>query len=622
MAWELIESNLWRLRDSCDVWAVRGPRGLVLVNAGTGNNVARALPEIAQPDEAVTVLLTHYFRDHVDGAIALHETGATILANWGDREYYTDSGRIFAARETYVSYENRWETFAPVRPIPVDGWLRDYETRSVAGLTWEVIPTPGQSVGASSYLVTMADGHRWAFVGELISAPGKTGRMAPLQYNYNDLSGAVNVYHSCGRLMQAAPDALFPSKGDGLIHEPQTALALLRTNLRTLKRIAPDFTANLTDLTAPDYDDLTEVIPGRLFINRNEANVHFLVSDSGKVLALDYGYDSPALREPSRPHSAARRALLHGMVGLQKRGYTRVDTVLVTHHHDDHIAGIPLLQRLFNSEVWAGENFADILERPERYDRPCLWYEPIPVVRKLPLGIPFEWEGIRFILHPMSGHTRFSTLVCFEVDGVRVVHTGDQIFFDPWEWQSGAKLFTNHVYKNGLDVGCYRETLAHLRAFRPDWILTGHTNAYQPGDDWYEAIEQGAQAFDDVHRALMPLENTDVHFGAESQPAKLAPYHAHLPEPTGEPFVFDGWVLNPYPKPQTAVLRLVCPGDWYSEPITVALDPRQQKVFVLTVTIPSQTRCRRVPVALDVTVGGQAFGQVTEALVTVGYPLF
>ena len=93
---------------------------------------------------------------------------------------------------------------------------------------------------------------------------------------------------------------------------------------------------------------------------------------------------------------------------------------------------------------------------------PALWHETIPVARRLPLHESFKWEGITFTLTPMSGHTRFATLISFEIDGQRVVHTGDQIFYDTGPWQAGAHMTTNHVYKNGLDTGCYHAVVDDL----------------------------------------------------------------------------------------------------------------------------------------------------------------
>jgi len=69
----------------------------------------------------------------------------------------------------------------------VDEWAMDYGTVEAGGLRWKVVPTPGVTNGACSYVVEHV-GQRLAFVGEVICGHGRTGRVAPLQYNYNDLT--------------------------------------------------------------------------------------------------------------------------------------------------------------------------------------------------------------------------------------------------------------------------------------------------------------------------------------------------------------------------------------------------------------------------------------------------
>ena len=196
-AWETLADGLHLLRDSCLVYAVRGPEGTVIVNAGTGL-AADHLNDVA--DGPVTVLLTHHFRDHTDGAVRLAEKGARVVAPYWEQEYFLDPEQHFRERQIWNSYDNRWDRFSPLRPIPVHDWAMDYETRSMAGLAWEVVPTPGMTGAASSYVVEHGE-RRLAFVGEVICGHGRTGRLAPLQYNYNDLSGLHSLWHSTARLI-------------------------------------------------------------------------------------------------------------------------------------------------------------------------------------------------------------------------------------------------------------------------------------------------------------------------------------------------------------------------------------------------------------------------------------
>ena len=111
-----------------------------------------------------------------------------------------------------------------------------------------------------------------------------------------------------------------------------------------------------------------------------------------------------------------------------------------------------------------------------------------------------------------------------------------------------------------------------------------------------------------------------MHFGAESQGGKLKPYHAHYEQ--AESMEFWGWVLNPYPNAQTAEVSIVAPDGWSSETIKLELGPREQKSFTLSLAPPANTRCRRLPIGLNLVVGGRSFGQGAEALVTIDYPYF
>ena len=453
-----------------------------------------------------------------------------------------------------------------------------------------------------------------------ICGHGRTARLAPLQYNYNDMTGAVNLWQSCSCLLAAGVDELMPSLGD-VVEDAPGAIGAFKENLKLIDGVNPGFADQLVEA---EEDDVEEILPHLYCSKYANARTNFVISESGKVLSIDYGYNTIAYQSPGKQHLSNRRPLLHGLKGLKKHfGVERIDTVLVSHFHDDHVNGIPLLQRMFGSEVWAGEEFSDVLERPTRYDRPCLWHEPIAVDRHLPNGETFYWENIPITLYPMSGHTRFATLICMEIDGKRVVHTGDEIFFAApggRAFAPGARLFTNHVYKNGLDLGCYKKVLEDLRRFRPQWVLTGHTQAYETSDEWYDVIERGAAAFDQMHQALMALGDDEVHFGAESQGGKLKPYQMHLPE--GGTAEFEGWILNPFPTAQQAVVSLVGPQGWESEAVEVDLGPRQQKDIRIAVTPPPGTCCRRQALGLDLVVGDQPFGQVAEALVTVGYEKF
>jgi glyoxylase-like metal-dependent hydrolase (beta-lactamase superfamily II) len=623
-SWLSLEPDVYVFRDSCHVYAVRGRDGQWLViNAGTGLAV-RCLAEFGAI-HGLSVLLTHHFRDHTAGSPRFKEVGASVIAPYWDRDHLSGQQPAFRARETRLQYDMAWDNFAPIEPLNVDRWAMDYERMSLAGLTVEVVPAPGVTMGAVAYIVDLPSGRRVAFVGEMMNGPGILFRLSPLQHNYNDLIGGENILLSWERVLAAKPVVAYASHGPRL-DDPVAAVAQLRGNLRRYGAIQPGYADRIDLLSAAD--GVERVFP-RLFRSRQAfAETYFVLGASGRVLALDYGYDTAGLRLPQRPAFSTRRTLLHGAAAMaQHGGDGKIATVVATHYHDDHICGIPLLQRLFGTELWACENFADVLERPDHYGRPCLWTDPMSVNCRLAPGVRTHWEDVALTVHPMVGHTEFSSLLCLEFDGRRVAHIGDEFFFHDGKGVSAAPaasagVFTNHVYRNGIALGGYSDCLNRLLAFKPDVILSGHAMPWFPDDGFWAKLERSATGFDTVHGALMNLGNDHVHFGPESQPARFEPYCLHIPDASQAKLSLGGWVLNPFNRETLVQLCFVTPREgWRAEPLTLRLASREKRRFETPLVVSSE-RVRRQPISVDLTADGQPFGQAAEAWVTVGHDTF
>lgn len=131
MQWKRILPDVFQFTDSCNVYAVVGPQGSLIVDAGTG----RWLEHVAElPQPPAALLLTHYFRDHAAGAVAAARAGIPVYVPEGEKAILADPGQHFRERETYVIYDNLWNLFAPIEGVPIAGVLRDYETLRLAGL--------------------------------------------------------------------------------------------------------------------------------------------------------------------------------------------------------------------------------------------------------------------------------------------------------------------------------------------------------------------------------------------------------------------------------------------------------------------------------------------------------
>lgn len=615
MTWQKILPGVHLWRDSCNVYAIEGEDGMVMIDAGTGQWLDR-VGELPLPPAAL--LCTHYFRDHSAGALPAARAGIPVYVPEGDRHLFADPVLYFHSRQTYIVYDNIWEHFAPIEAVPLAGVVRDYETVRLAGLEIEIIPLPGVCVTQCGFKVRLG-GKTLVFCGEAIHSPGRLARVAPLQYNYNGLPGAVPCVRSAERLRRLRPDALLPSLGGPMLTATDDALAQLQASLKNLCAGRPELQPVLDSTLEDGIKPVTENVWLSVLA---VAKTTFLRSKSGRVLAIDYGYnahDFPLFSNvPGR-----KRALLHSLDGLEKHfGTRRIDTVLVSHFHDDHVCGIPTLQRLFGTECWVPENFADLLAQPEAHCFPCDWPVPINVTRRLPLHEKVQWEEFTFHFAPMSGHTRFAALIGFEADGRRFAHTGDQYFFQKgWDWDKDAvppfadnPVSQNHVYRNGSLLDGYAQSTRWMLDWKPDIVTQGHQQPFFTDADFFRRIEDWTRDYENLHRAAMALGDGDAHFNLDGWGGWIWPYRVHLPEPG--PAAVRVTVRNPLPRAAQLEVRLVGRTGWAASSKILAAPARGEVSCELEIT-PTE-RCRRHPFAVELTADGQPFGQVAEALITVG----
>ena len=609
MNWREVIPGVYRFQDSCNVYAVQGSEGMLVIDAGTG----RWLDHVSElPAAPAALALTHYFRDHAAGAVPAAARGIPVYVPEHERAVLADPGQHFRARETYVIYDNLWNLFAPIEPVAVAGLLRDYDRMRLAGLEVEVIPLPGCTLTQVGLAVAVPGSDRpVVFCGEAIHSPGRVPRVAPFQYNYNDMSGAGNAWYSAHSLRRHEPAALMPSLGEPILDDTGGALSRLEENLRAM--LAPYRYGD------PGPPGRLEKVTDHVYLDTDSgSNNWFVISDSGKALVIDYGYYSSPFGSAFPGYSSPpnRRPLLHGLEALQRQfGIDRIDVALISHFHDDHVCGLPLLQRLFGTEVWAAENFADLIAHPEAHCFPCNWHQPARVDRRIRLDEEVEWEEYRFHFGAMSGHTRFASLIGFEADGMRFAHTGDQYFFDGdfRNWSENQRM-QNHVYRNGALLNGYAESGRWMLEWRPQVVIQGHQPPFFTDDGFFAHIEKWREEYETLHRNVMPLGEEEVHFDLDSWGGWIWPYRVHLAEPG--PARVKVTVRNPLPRPADLEVALVGPQGWRGESATLQAGPRREVSCELSI-VPDGP-CRRQPFAVDLVAGGRPFGQVAEALMTVG----
>jgi glyoxylase-like metal-dependent hydrolase (beta-lactamase superfamily II) len=602
------------------VYAVIGPAGALIIDAGTGQWLDHL---DALPAKPAALVCTHFFRDHSVGALKAARAGIPIYVPEGEREIFADPRHHFQQRDTYIIYDNYWDLFAPIEAISVAGVLQDYARVDFAGLQCEVVPLPGVTVTQAGLMVTL-DGRRIIFCGEAIHSPGKVARVAPFQYNYNDLGGAVNAWWSARDLRRLQPDALMPSLGVPMLEKCDEALSMLQDSLL---RLCKDRPLELRQIGKAEQPALIQVTDHVWMTAQSESRNFFVISKSGKALVIDYGYhEARGLLAPAYSKTYRRRPLLHSLEALKEAtGIDCVDVALISHFHDDHVCGVPLLQRMFDTKCWATDAFSHLLSEPDKHNFPCDYSMPMRINRTIHHNDLVQWEEYVFRFAPMNGHTRFSSLIGFEADSVRFAHTGDQYFFqndhldwieDPMalrDWAGDKRIMRNHVYRNGALLDGYDLSTAWLNEWKPAIILSGHQHPFHTDEHFFKLISEWACEYRESHTQAMPLGADEAHFNLDSWGGWIWPYRTTLPHPA--PASVTVTVRNPLPREAALEVRLVGPAGWDGTSATLWAAARAEVSCDLVIS--PDAPCNRQPFAVELTVEGQPYGQVAEALMTV-----
>jgi glyoxylase-like metal-dependent hydrolase (beta-lactamase superfamily II) len=557
-------------RDTCNVYVLQGEGGTVLVDFGSG-------AVLDHVEGATDVLLTHHHRDQLGGLQRAADAGIRIWAPPNEIGLIAGVDERRRRRQIANDYDVREDRFSLLEPVRVTGGVPEYRTHRVAGLDVYVLPTPGHTLGSVSYLVEL-DGRRLAFTGDLVYGHGQVWSLAATQWTYSGVEGWGATIVSAHELIRHRPDVLLPSHGDP-IDNPVSALWTLASRMQ-----------GLIDLRMPKGWDVAErihepfeQITPHLWRNRTMfATNYLLVSETNKSLLIDFGYDVTTTATPTERE--ARRTLLWSLNGLD------VEAAVVTHYHDDHVAGLNLLREVTGAEVWAPANVAPIIEQPSRYDLPCLWFDAIPVDRVLPLEQSFTWHEYELTVYALPGHTRYAAAIGFEVDGKRILVTGDQ-----QTDEVGGISILNYQYRNRFVPRDFVRSAELYRRLQPDLLLGGHWLPIELTEERLHALERDAARLVELHEELLPAES----FGTAGFGARIEPYRSR-PGTTE----FTVWVRNPFDRAETATVVLA------GESQTVELDAHGEATLTFTVTSDSPRT-----IAADLTIGETAFGLQAEAVI-------
>lgn len=216
---------------------------------------------------------------------------------------------------------------------------------------------------------------------------------------------------------------------------------------------------------------LEKEMPKRTSLSVNLSVIHGssntgILTNGNKVLLIDCGKDI-----------------------LSELHEQQVDTVLLTHYHRDGFCGI---YEMSDAHIIAPQPEKHLLEKAEDFwcDLKNRWHlynyrpshlvavENIPVSRGLIDGEVITWGQAKITSIATPGHTDGSMSYLVQVDGIRVVFTGDMIYDAGQIWEllslqhGDENLWDYHAFLGGRG-----ELIASLRKvleFSPDALIPTH----------------------------------------------------------------------------------------------------------------------------------------------------
>ncbi|HLA40031.1 MAG TPA: MBL fold metallo-hydrolase, partial [Candidatus Glassbacteria bacterium] len=577
--------NLYRLEDACNVYVVKSGDAALLVDFGAGAVTSR-LAEIGV-SKIEKMIATHHHRDQVQGLVDLGSYDFEVVVPEAEAQYFENVEQFWLNVPIYINYNCRshWNTIR--RSIRVDGKVKGGDRFTWRGIEFEVIDTPGSSNGAVSYAATI-DGRRVVFSGDLIAGAGKVTNWFDLHWDYYGFTQGMEASRgSFERVREAGPEWLLPSHG-GPIEKPAEAF---ETNLAIYAKLADMLIPNELGRQKQFYRQL---LPHLYYVGMN---CYAIVSESGKAFLYDFGYVNHEMMREFR----------------QKSGVKEISAVSFSHYHDDHNIRAYELYHDTYPEIWIFENMQEVFEHPSRFKLPCLVPFPIKADRVLHDGQPVQWEEYTLDFFYMPGQTEFHQGLVTEIDGKKVMFTGDNTWNKLWpdKRRNGPLVPHNEYFLDGGFITCASKMIHYL----PDMVCPAHTEEYFPTKQDLEEFLGWARELREVMTGL--IDQPDPNFGMDYRWCRFYPYRTVMEE-TEDQFTVEVMVRNHLFRPAEVKLELKYPDTAFecAYPVrTFTIEPKKQAGVPFVLKKRLGAPAGREVLTVDITINGQRIGEYTEGLV-------
>ncbi len=611
MSWTSLSENLHCWTDTCNVYAITHEGRALLIDCGSGD-VLDHLDEIGV-DSVDWVLYTHHHREQCQGHARLTAAGVKTAAPAGEVALMRDPASIWddlGANTVYGATHAR----PPREPVDVDQVVAPLDTFEWGPYAIQVHATPGNTQWAVSYRMEV-DGHWFVMSGDLLLDGGTMHTFYDNEWDYGHSLGPKTMCQSLTYLRTLLPATVCPSHGP-VIEDAEPQIRRLHD---TLDRFDKEWYTRAWDWNdgiggAMDwFSQPTEITGVRKFTDnlykfgRMGSNCYLLIGKTGRGMFIDCGGQVPGHLE-------------HALGKLQQSaGLKTVEVLMPTHAHGDHYNNLGYLRERWGTEVWCLDPMADSMEEPYRFNSSALVpyygldFDAIPIARRLADREQFEWDGFQFTAHELQGQTCYATGLELEMEGKRVMFTGDNIFYSPREGMSGHEAI---VARNGAQIDLqYLQGAERLAEIDPDWVLAGHSSEMSDPGRQIPLFLEWARRIPEEFAKLSFFEPYNLFldpywFRFDPYIQKLAP---------GDPGTVEIIVHNHFPEATRFVVRPALPGNWAATPVewSGTLQPGEKTSFEVRFVVPKDESSATHIISADLTAGDQRWGEFFDGRVDV-----
>lgn len=556
-----LSESLYVVKDACNVYVFKRNGRALLIDSGEGA-VLECLKELGI-EQVDWVLQTHSHRDQCGATAELAQRGAKVAAPEAEARLFRDVSSFWDNFDLFIRYSYKPDTYQPRENIPLDLVLADNDSLTWQGITFRCLTTAGHTEGSASYLAEI-DGCKVAFTGDMIHSPGKLWNLYSFDYRYWDggFKGITLNLAGLDKVLAAGARTFLPSHGVRM-DDPAAAVAALRDNLSRLYDLEP--------LPEPSERPQAQNAPQKRWTRVSEHLYHVKYT-SFVLLSADSSalfYDYYALAD-SRGYEH-----FDSIIPLcRDLGVKRVDLIIPSHFHEDHLRGIPDLVQRSGAKVWVFENLVDILENPSRYNLPCLAPERIKADRVLHEGEKIRWKEYEFTVLHFPGQTMYHQAMCGMVDGKKVMFMGDSDVYDlndPNLFRRNQKLHGISTFLNYylLEPGQgYLKAIRQLIGYNPELLLYSHSGAKPGNMEIYRANLEAMSKRRELAAAVLP--QADPNIGFDPNRVHFYPYSLEISE--GKEFETEVIFRNHLPEAVETAISLSVPEGWIVEPPEIHLN--------------------------------------------------